>query len=309
MDAVITAHGLVKEYNGKQAVKGIDFTVRQGECYGLLGPNGAGKTSTVKMIYCFSPVTAGSLMVLDMDVKARPREIKRRLGVVAQDNNLDPDLTVLENLLVYASFFDITMSMAQPKALELLDFFELSVQKNDKVDTLSGGMKRRLTIARALINSPQILILDEPTTGLDPQARHLVWQRLRRLKDQGVTLLLTTHYMEEAAQLCDRLVILDNGIILDQGKPSELISRHVGHKVLEIGQGAEIAGVIIEAGHSLIKEHMIIGDDLYIYPTDGQSLLEALRPISKRFSYHALRPSTLEDVFLKLTGRGLSGEA
>lgn len=308
MDAVIVARGLVKEYNGKPAVREIDFDVRPQECFGLLGPNGAGKTSTVKMIYCFSPVTSGRLEVLGLDVRTRPREIKKRLGVVAQDNNLDPDLTVLENLLVYASFFNIGSRQALPRALELLDFFGISEHQGDKADTLSGGMKRRLTIARALVNSPEILILDEPTTGLDPQARHLVWQRLRRLKDQGVTLLLTTHYMDEAAQLCDRLVIIDKGKILAEGHPGELVTRHVGDEVLEIGRGAEITSDILEAGGCLVKGHMAIGDELFLYPVEGQALLEALKPLSKRFSHQMLRQATLEDVFLKLTGRGLSSE-
>lgn len=307
VDFVIEALGLSKEYNGKQAVREINFAVRPRECFGLLGPNGAGKSSTVKMIYCFSPVTAGTLNVLGMDVRSRPRDIKRSLGVVAQDNNLDTDLSVIENLLVYASFFNITTRLALPRALELLEFFGLSDHQYEKVDTLSGGMKRRLTIARALINSPEILILDEPTTGLDPQARHLVWQRLRRLKEQGVTLLLTTHYMDEAAHLCDRLVIMDEGKILEEGFPGDLVTKHIGDEVLEIGRGAEYLEEIMEAGGSLVKGHMIIGDTLFAYPSDGQALLEALRPLSRRFSHQLLRHATLEDVFLTLTGKGLAG--
>lgn len=307
MDFVIIARDLIKEYNGKPAVRGINFAVRPRECFGLLGPNGAGKSSTAKMIYCFSPVTAGTLLVLDMDVRSMPREIKRRLGVVAQDNNLDTDLTVIENLLVYASFFDIPNRLALPRAQELLEFFGLSDHQGEKVDKLSGGMKRRLTIARALINSPEILILDEPTTGLDPQARHLVWQRLRRLKEQGVTLLLTTHYMDEAAQLCDRLVIIDNGKILEEGFPRELVKMHVGDEVMEIGRGAELLGEILEAVGDQVKGHLIVGDTLFLYPADGQGLMEILRPLSRRFSHQMLRHATLEDVFLKLTGRGLAG--
>lgn len=307
MEPVISARGLVKAYNGKQAVKAIHFQVQPRECFGLLGPNGAGKSSTVKMIYGFSPVTAGTLLVLGLDVGKKAREIKRKLGVVAQDNNLDPDLTVLDNLLVYASFFDISSRQALPRALELLDFFGLSEQQREKVDFLSGGMKRRLTIARALINSPEILLLDEPTTGLDPQARHLVWQRLRRLKDQGVTLLLTTHYMDEAAQLCDRLVIIDQGKILEEGYPQELVTRHVGDQVLEIGRGVETMPEILQAGRGYIIDHRSIGDTLFVYPSNGQALLEALRPCSGHFSHLSLRHATLEDVFLKLTGRGLAG--
>lgn len=307
MDFVITAQDLVKAYNGKQAVREISFAVKPRECFGLLGPNGAGKSSTVKMIYCFSPVTSGTLTVLGLDVRKKARDIKRRIGVVAQDNNLDTDLTVLENLLVYASFFDMPAGPALSRSLELLDFFGLLDDQGKKVDSLSGGMKRRLTIARALINSPEILILDEPTTGLDPQARHLVWQRLRRLKEQGVTLLLTTHYMDEAAQLCDRLVIIDNGKILEEGFPRELVIKHVGDEVLEIGRGAEHLEDILEAGGPHVKGHMIIGDALFLYPSDGQALLEALRPLSRRFFHQMLRYATLEDVFLKLTGRGLAG--
>jgi lipooligosaccharide transport system ATP-binding protein len=305
--SVISARGLVKEYNSKQAVKGIDFFVKARECFGLLGPNGAGKSSTVKMIYCFSPATAGTLQVLGMDVREKPGEIKKRIGVVAQENNLDTDLTVMENLLTYASFFDIPPGQTRRQAQELLDFFELSGCQEKKVDELSGGMKRRLTIARALINSPELLILDEPTTGLDPQARHLVWQRLRRLKEQGVTLLLTTHYMDEAAQLCDRLVIIDDGKILEEGYPGDLVAKHVGDEVLEIGRGAELLEDILKSGENNIKGHRIIGDTLFVYPTDGQVLIEKLRPLSRRFSHQLLRHATLEDVFLKLTGRGLAG--
>lgn len=305
MEFVITAQDLVKEYNGKRAVNRVNFAVKSRECFGLLGPNGAGKTSTVKMIYCFSPVTAGQLTVLGMDVNKQPRQIKKRIGVVPQDNNLDPDLTVLENLLVYAGFFYIPRRQAYPRSEELLEFFGLLGQRNDKVDTVSGGMKRRLTIARALINSPEILILDEPTTGLDPQARHLVWQRLRRLKEQGVTLLLTTHYMDEAAQLCDRLVIIDNGNILEEGTPQALVKEHIGNEVLEIGRGGDLLDEILETGGDNAKRHKLVGDTLFIYPSDGQVLMDLLRPLSRRFSRLALRHATLEDVFLKLAGRGL----
>lgn len=304
MGFVITAKDLVKEYDGKRAVDKVNFAVKPRECFGLLGPNGAGKTSTVKMIYCFSPVTAGQLTVLGMDVKKQARQIKGKIGVVPQDNNLDPDLTVIENLLVYASFFNISHNQAVNRSEELLEFFGLYNQKDDKVDTASGGMKRRLTIARALINSPEILILDEPTTGLDPQARRLVWQRLRRLKEQGVTLLLTTHYMDEA-QLCDRLVIIDNGNILEEGIPEDLVKNHIGDEVLEIGRGAELLDEILEVGGDNASKHNLIGDTLFIYPTDRQALIDLLRPLSRRFSHVMLRHATLEDVFLKLTGRGL----
>ncbi len=305
LEPVIAAKGLVKEYNGKAAVKGINFIVKQRECFGILGPNGAGKSSIAKMIYCFSPVTQGDLLVLGMDVREKQRSIKERLGVVPQENNLDTDLTVLENLIVYGSFFKIPTRTVQEKSEEMLNFFELLDYKNEKVDKLSGGMKRRLTIARALINSPQILILDEPTTGLDPQARHLVWQRLRRLKEQGVTLLLTTHYMDEAEHLCDRLVVIDNGVILEEGRPRELVQKHIGYEVIEIGRGAEIVDEILKVGGTGIKGYKIVGDMLFVYPEDGQTLIDRLRPISESFSHQMLRHANLEDLFLKLTGRGL----
>ncbi|RJQ24642.1 MAG: ABC transporter ATP-binding protein [Peptococcaceae bacterium] len=308
MEYIIEAAGLVKKYNGKTAVDAINFTVRQQECFGLLGPNGAGKTSTVKMIHCFFLPTAGRLSVLGMDVRTHSRAIKRHLGVVPQENNLDPDLSVLENLLVYAGFFGIARSSVLNRAGELLDFFDLSGYERVRVETLSGGMKRRLIIARALINSPQILILDEPTTGLDPQARHLVWQRLRHLKEQGVTILLTTHYMDEAAQWCDRLVIMDKGGILEEGKPQELVLKHVGKEVLEIGLGNEPAGAVLEYVSGVICGHLVIGDTLYLYSAGGQAVLQALQRFPGRFTHQLLRYATLEDVFLKLTGRGLTAD-
>ena len=308
MEDVIYARDLVKAFNGKEVVKGISFSVRQGECFGLLGPNGAGKSSTVKMIYCFLPVTSGILKVIGIDVQEKAREIKKKIGVVAQENNLDNELTVLGNLLVYASFFNLPKREARLKAEELLAFFGLEEYQHKKVETLSGGMKRRLTIARALIHSPEILILDDPTTGLDPQARHLVWQRLRSLKERGVTLLLTTHYMDEAVQLCDRLIIIDMGRILESGRPRDLIGSHAGETLLEIRGVPVICDSIFENGRAYIKEHMIVGDTILLYPTDGQALIQALRPVSDRFFHQTLRPATLEDVFLKLTGRGLVDE-
>ncbi len=306
MNNVIEARGLVKEYNGRRAVKGVEFTVRSKECFGLLGPNGAGKTSIAKMIYCFSPVTAGSLFVLGMDVRIKSREIKSRLGVVSQENNLDTDLNVIENLLVYGGFFNIPKKQLLLRAKELLEFFSLSQYQDEKVDKLSGGMKRRLTIARALINSPEILILDEPTTGLDPQARHLVWQRLRRLKEQGVTLLLNTHYMEEAENLCDYLLIIDEGIILEGGKPRELTEKHIGKEVLELRHGAELLDDILKTDSDNIKGYLVVGDSLFIYATNGYDLTESLKSLSNGSSQLILRQSNLEDVFLKLTGRGLA---
>lgn len=303
---VIIARNLVKEYNGVRAVNGISFSVCRQECFGILGPNGAGKTSTVKMLFGFSPITAGELQVLGLDVTRHTREIKARLGIVPQENNLDPDLKVMQNLLVYASFFNIPERAAREKALKLLDFFGLSGKHEARVDHLSGGMKRRLTIARALINDPEIVILDEPTTGLDPQARHVVWQRIRQLRSQGVTIILTTHYLEEAAQLCDRLIIMDHGDILDEGTPGFLIEKHTGPEVLEVGGAASTAGHLLEQFHNHIRGHQVVGDNLMLYPLKGRELLSRLQELPHQYGHYMLRPATLEDVFLKLTGRGLT---
>ncbi len=295
---------MVKEYNGFRAVKGIDFAVRARECFGILGPNGAGKSSIVNMLIGLSPVTAGELRVFGLDVRTAARQIKRRLGIVPQENNLDPDLTVIQNLVIYASYFNIPRETARSRGLDLLAFFDLTAKAGEKVDNLSGGMKRRLTIARALINNPDLVILDEPTTGLDPQARHLVWQRLLRLKEQGVTLILTTHYMDEASHLCDRLAIVNHGEILAEGAPRELINRYVGAEVLQLGRAAGEADVLVAAAGPLIHGHQVVGDDLVLYPRHGQALLRLLQDREHRFSRLLLRPATLEDVFLKLTGRG-----
>lgn len=284
---------------------GIDFAVRLQECFGLLGPNGAGKSSTVNMLIGLSPVTGGELKVFGLDVRTSARRIKRRLGVVPQENNLDIDLTVIQNLLVYASYFNIPRETALKRGLELLEFFDLTGKAGEKVENLSGGMKRRLTIARALVNDPELIVLDEPTTGLDPQGRHLVWQRLFRLKERGVTLVLTTHYLDEASQLCDRLMIMDHGRILDEGAPLELVNRHVGAEVLELGRAAGDAAVLLPAVGHLILGHQVVGDDLVFYPRDGRALLQELQALPRRFARLLLRPATLEDVFLKLTGRGL----
>ncbi len=303
---VIIARNLVKEYNGVRAVNGISFSVCRQECFGILGPNGAGKTSTVKMLFGFSPITAGELQVLGLDVTRHTREIKARLGIVPQENNLDPDLKVMQNLLVYASFFNIPEREAREKALKLLDFFGLSNKHDARVDHLSGGMKRRLTIARALINDPEIVILDEPTTGLDPQARHIVWQRIRQLRSQGVTIILTTHYLEEAAQLCDRLIIMDHGDILDEGAPGFLIEKHTGPEVLEVGGAASTAGNLLEQFQNHIRGHQVVGGNLVLYPLNGRELLSHLQELPHQYGHYMLRQSTLEDVFLKLTGRGLT---
>ena len=266
---VIVAENIYKNYNGLQAVAGISFSVQARESFGILGPNGAGKSSTVSMIYGFSPLSAGRLTVLGMDITRQARAVKARLGVVPQDNNLDVDLTVLQNLLVYANYFSIPKPAAHTRSLELLHFFSLEEKAGDKVEQLSGGMRRRLTIARALVNNPEIIILDEPTTGLDPHARRLVWQQMRALKEQGVTIVLTTHYLEEAHQLCDRLLIMDRGIILDQGHPDELVDRHTGPEVLEIGGGADRIDEILPRVAGLTTDHLAMGDTLFLYPRDG----------------------------------------
>jgi len=317
MDKVVEARSLIKRFGDFTAVNGIDFTVNSRECFGFLGPNGAGKTSTVKMIYCQSPVTAGVLKVLGMDVNKEPRTIKGHLGVVAQEDNLDPELTVEQNLLVYSTYFGIKAEDAAERARELLDFFGLTEKACTQVDKLSGGMKRRLAIARALINRPDLLILDEPTTGLDPQARHLVWQRLRKLKEQGVTLILTTHYLDEASQLCDRLIIMDRGQILEQGEPRELVARHIGKEVLELGSAD--CHDLVPRLTGLINGHQVVGDATFLYTGDGQALLRRVQELltckdrtwncpDTPFTRQYLRPASLEDVFLKLTGRGLHQE-
>lgn len=305
MAEIIRARGLVKRFGELVAVDGVDFSVQEGECFGLLGPNGAGKTSTIRMITCVSPLSGGELFVDGMDVRTEGRRIKAILGVVPQEENLDPDLTVWQNLAVYARYFDIPQPAARRTAQEVLELFQLIDRRDEIVDNLSGGMKRRLIIARALINQPKILVLDEPTTGLDPQARHLVWQKLRYLRAQGITMLLTTHYMEEAAHLCDRIVVTHLGRILAEGSPAELIDRHVGQQVLELRlqNGERAAAIELLRGH----EHLMleeVEDVLYAFgrAQAWEGLLEELSSFSEGVR---LREATLEDVFLQLTGRGL----
>ncbi|KKM12900.1 ABC transporter [Clostridiales bacterium PH28_bin88] len=302
----VKAENLTKKYREFTAVNGINFRIPLQECFGFLGPNGAGKTTTVKMMYGFSPVTGGSLEVLGLDVMRFPREVKARLGVVPQEDNLDPELTVEENLLVYASYFGIPRREAKARAKELLGFVELEEKTGTPVEQLSGGMKRRLTIARALVHRPELLLLDEPTTGLDPQARRLVWQRLRQLKTQGVTMVLTTHYMEEAEQLCDRLVVMERGDVLDEGSPDELIRRHVGREVLELGGAVHRKEEVLAALQGHYREYTVVGEALFLFTSDGPSLWRRLEELPYDFYHRQLRAATLEDVFLKLTGRGLN---
>jgi lipooligosaccharide transport system ATP-binding protein len=307
---LVVARGLVKAYRaGEPVVKGIDFEVRRGECLGFLGPNGAGKTTTINMITCFVEVGGGALEVFGLPVRSQARRIKARLGVVPQENNLDPDLTVLKNLLVYASYFGLPRREARERAEELLAFVQLDEKRDAHIRTLSGGMRRRLVLARALISSPELLILDEPTTGLDPQARHAVWQKLRALQRAGVTMLLTTHYMDEAAQLCDRLLIMDHGEIIARGAPDELVSRHIGAEVVELfprvghGPSEAVFGVAVQALTREADHVERAGDEIFGFFRDPEKARALLPALSEVDFVH--RAATLEDVFLKLTGREL----
>ncbi len=301
MEKIIDVKKLVKQFNGFTAVDDISFSVDKGEFFGLLGPNGAGKTTTIRMMYGFSPPTRGSLRIFDMDITTDWRKIKSRIGVCQQDNTLDPDLSVEQNLHVFAGYFSIPYSEAIKRSDELLDFFALTHKKDAKVVELSGGMVRRLTLARAMINKPDILILDEPTTGLDPQARHQVWGKLDSLKKTGLTLLITTHYMDEAARLSDRLVIIDHGKILVDGSPRELISRHAGENIIEI-QGPDKALFDFIDDNNI--EHEDLEERLILYVPEKTDLNNTIRErfCNEKCTY---RNSTLEDVFLRLTGREL----
>jgi lipooligosaccharide transport system ATP-binding protein len=301
MPHIIEVQHLFKRFNDLTAVDGISFTVAPGEFFGLLGPNGAGKTTTIRTLYGFSPPTRGIIRVFEMDIARDWRKIKARIGVCQQDNTLDPDLTVEQNLLVFAGYFSIPARQARTRANELLEFFALSNRRSAKVMDLSGGMIRRLTLARSLINRPELLILDEPTTGLDPQSRHQVWDRLEKLKASGLSAVLTTHYMEEATRLCDRLVIVDHGKILVEGSPAELILRHAGRNVIEIG-GPD------QALRDYLKANQVVHDDLgqrvILFSPGGNELSTAVRD---NFCHEqcTFRNGTLEDVFLRLTGREL----
>jgi lipooligosaccharide transport system ATP-binding protein len=299
------ARGLVKSFGPVRAVDGIDFTIGPSECFGFLGPNGAGKTTTMRMLACMSPRDGGQLAVLGMDPELRPREIKRRLGVVAQDVNLDLELTVRENLLVYARYFDLPRAEAAARAEELLAFVGLGERAGDAVDRLSGGMRRRLQIARALVNRPRMVLLDEPTTGLDPQARHVVWERLRALKRRGAALVLTTHYMDEAAQLCDRIVIMDGGRIVREGTPAGLVAEEVGREVLELRLApADIPGLLARLD-GRARGHQVEGDLLLLFSDDAEALHAEARATGIGMELQAARRAGLEDVFLALTGRSL----
>jgi lipooligosaccharide transport system ATP-binding protein len=304
-DVMVRARGLVKRFGEFAAVDGIDVQIDRGEAFGFLGPNGAGKSSTMRMIGCVSPPTAGELTVLGRDPQRDGPAIRARLGVVPQQDSLDSELTVLDNLLIYARYFGMSRAAARAKAVELLDFAQLTDRADSIVEPLSGGMKRRLTIARALVNQPELLLLDEPTTGLDPQARHVLWDRLFRLKQQGVTLVLTTHYMDEAEQLCDRLVVMDGGRIVAEGSPRSLIEQWSTREVLELRFAAEDHAAYAPKVEGLADRVEVLPDRLLLYAADGEAALQevqrrGLEPVSS-----LVRRSTLEDVFLRLTGRTL----
>ncbi len=305
-DAVLVrAQGLTKAFGGFTAVDGIDVAVRKGEAFGFLGPNGAGKSSTMRMVGCVSPATGGRLRIFGLDPATHGPAIRARLGVVPQKDTLDEELTVEENIWIYGRYFGLSRAEVRARAVELLEFAQLTERAGDRVEPLSGGMKRRLTIARSLINSPEILLLDEPTTGLDPQARHVLWDRLFRLKRSGVTLVLTTHYMDEAEQLCDRLVVMDHGRIVAEGSPRALINEHSTREVLELrfdsDDHAAHAGAVAGVGQRV----EVLPDRLLVYADDGDAaaaevFARDVRPLSS-----LVRRATLEDVFLHLTGRTL----
>jgi lipooligosaccharide transport system ATP-binding protein len=303
--SLIHARGLTKRFGNFTAVDRIDFDVHAGEAFGFLGPNGAGKTSTMRMIGCASPVSDGELRVLNMSPRLDASRIKARLGVVPQQDNLDTEITVRENLLMYARYFDIPRHDAQKRADELLDFVELTDRAGAQVEPLSGGMKRRLTIARALVNDPELILLDEPTTGLDPQARHVVWERLYQLKRRGATLLLTTHYMDEAERLCDRLVVMDKARIVAEGSPRALIEQYSTREVLELRFPDDVRASLDGKLNGLGDRVELLPDRVQIYTTDGEHALQQVHALGIPLESAVVRRSTLEDVFLRITGRAL----
>ena len=302
---VIAAEDLRKTYGDVAAVDGISFSVPAGESFGLLGPNGAGKSTTMKMIGAVTQRTSGKLSIMGLDPDSHGPEVRALLGVVPQQDNLDEELRVRDNLLVYGRYFGLPMSYLRPKADELLEFAQLSDRAGAKVDDLSGGMKRRLTIARALINDPRILLLDEPTTGLDPQARHILWDRLFRLKEQGTTLVLTTHYMDEAEQLCDRLVVVDKGTIMAEGTPAALIRQYSTREVLEVRFGSDRNAEVASRLDGIGDRVEVLPDRILVYSDDGEAELARLTERGLHPLTSLVRRSSLEDVFLRLTGRSL----
>ncbi|MEJ2241598.1 MAG: ATP-binding cassette domain-containing protein [Candidatus Bathyarchaeota archaeon] len=301
-EILVEAENLTKNFGELVAVDKISFEIFKGESYGFLGPNGAGKTTTMRMIQTVSPLTDGKLTLSGMDVVNHSREIKSLIGVAPQDDNLDPDFTVFQNLIVYSRYFDVPKEKAINKANELLKFLQLEEKRDVIITALSGGMRRRLILARALMNEPKVLILDEPTTGLDPQARHLIWTKIRNLKNQGVTVILTTHYMDEAAQLCDRITIMDNGKIIEKGKPSELIKKHVGEEVLEVIFSEEAMQCLKNTFPDARIE--VIDEKIVVFTQKPRGVLAKVIEETS-FKGAAIRDSNLEDVFLKLAGRSL----
>ena len=304
-EALISASGLVKRFGNFTAVDGIDVEVRRGESFGFLGPNGAGKSSTMRMIGCVSPVTDGELRIFGMDPAVDGKKIRARIGVVPQADQLDEQLTVIDNLVLYGRYFDLPRAECRRRAEELLEFVQLTDRAKSKIEPLSGGMKRRVTIARSLVNDPQLLLLDEPTTGLDPQARHVLWDRLYRLKQRGVTLVLTTHYMDEAEQLCDRLVVMDGGKIVAEGSPRSLIEEHSTREVLELRYPAGMNEVWATKVVDIGARSEVLPDRVLIYTDDGEAALNEVHHRGAQPESALVRRSSLEDVFLRLTGRSL----
>lgn len=302
---MIKATGLSKVFGDFVAVDGINFEVKRGEAFGLLGPNGAGKSTTMRMIASTSQRTGGELTILGMDPNVKGPEIRAHLGVVPQQDNLDRELKVWENLFIYGRYFGLSRKFLKSKIEELIGFAQLEEKRNAKTDDLSGGMKRRLTIARALVNEPDILMLDEPTTGLDPQARHVLWDRLFRLKEQGVTLVITTHYMDEAEQLCDRLVVMDKGKIMAEGSPAELIKQYSSKEVLEVRFGSAQNQAVAGKLQGLGERIEVLPDRILIYAENGEKVLEEITKLGLEPVTSLVRRSSLEDVFLRLTGRSL----
>jgi len=303
--SVIQARSLVKSYGDLNAVDGIDFDVAAGESFGLLGPNGAGKSTTMRMIGGTSLRTSGTLSVLGMDPETNGPDVRANLGVIPQQDNLDTELRVRDNLITYGRYFGLPRSYLQRRADDLLEFAQLTDKAGEKVDNLSGGMKRRLTIARGLINEPRILLLDEPTTGLDPQARHILWDRLFRLKEEGVTLVVTTHFMDEAEQLCDRLVVMDHGRIVAEGSPLQLIRQYSTREVLEVRFGSERNAVVVEQLADVAERLEVLPDRILLYTDDGEAALERVTSRGLQPLTSLVRRASLEDVFLTLTGRSL----
>jgi len=300
---MVSARNLTKKFGDLTAVDGISFDIQEGECFGFLGPNGAGKTSTVRMIHCVSPVTSGTLTVDGLPAHVDNRDIKKITGLIPQEITLDVDLTVFENLIVFAKFFDIPRREAKTRIAELLKFIELEAKRDSRINALSTGMKRRLLVARALLNRPRIIVADEPTTGLDPQARHLIWQRLRQLKNEGATLILTTQYMEEAQQLCDRIVVMYQGKFLREGVPAKLVADEIGRVVVEVRAPKEDDERLVAELGSYACGHERVADTLFFYCRDGHDMMKKL--VELDLANYLTRPAGLEDVFLKLTGRGL----